>query len=120
MTAQPLSLDDLERLGATRFGRGVRRVVLIHDDGRKVSIDLPTAFAEPKTEDQLRESKIIEFINAFPAGHRVKGNTIAAELDEEYDTIRKLLSSMVSREILYAKQGVSGYSRGAKFPLNQG
>ena len=37
----PIELDDIERRGAKRFGASIARVLLIHADGRRVSVDLP-------------------------------------------------------------------------------
>jgi hypothetical protein len=117
MEATPLILDDIERAGATRYGRGVMRVTIEYDDGRKAILDLPRPFNAPQSEEQLREHKITVFMAKFGDGEGVKGQTIAAEIDEEYDTIRKTLSGLVKREVLYSKQGVSGYYKGSKFAV---
>lgn len=37
----PISLDKIETCGATRFGRGVTKMVVYYDDGRRVSLELP-------------------------------------------------------------------------------
>lgn len=43
MADEPLNLDDLERVGATRFGRAVVRVRVETDDGREIRIEVPVA-----------------------------------------------------------------------------
>lgn len=118
MSVAPLVLDDIERYGATRMGYAVKRVIVVYEDDRQAAFDLPRPFNAPASEDAVRESRIIAFMSKLPPGEKVKGEVIAAELEEEYDTIRKTLSALVVREILYAKQGVRGYSRGPKFPLS--
>lgn len=116
--ARPLDLDSLERHGATRFGRGVSRVVIVHDDGRQVSIDLPQPFRRPLSEDERREQAVIAFMAKVEGGTRIKGQTIAAELEEDYSTLRKVLTDMTSREILFSQQGQAGYAKGPNFPAN--
>lgn len=117
MTAniQPLALDAMLQNGAVLCNAPVVRVTVQWADGRKMEVDLPKSFAAPLTEEQAREAAIVAFMAKIADGERVKGQTIASELNEEYDTIRKTLSGLVAREVLYAKQGVSGYSKGPKF-----
>lgn len=54
--ARPLSLDDLERCGATRFGRSVVRVELRLADGRTAVFDLPDESEVRHDAETMEES----------------------------------------------------------------
>lgn len=101
--------------GGSLYGCPIARIEITLIDGRKITADLPGNFTAPDSEEQSRRSRIMDYMRQFEPGQKVKGQTIAFEIEEEYDTIRKTLSSLVADEFLFAKQGVSGYSHGPKF-----
>lgn len=59
---RPIELDTLERNGASRFGRAIAKVILITEDNRRISIDLPREVAT-----NARQERIIDFIASSPA-----------------------------------------------------
>lgn len=81
----PAVLDDIERTGATRFGRRVARVVLIYDDGSRVAADLPmparTRAGKAWTKTATGR-KILDVLSR--EGRALKGATIAKLADLEY------------------------------------
>ncbi len=81
--AKPMPLDDIERYGATRFGGTLRRVVMIHDDGREVAVDLPRMSVPDSPDDDpdddltAKQRAIREVVIATPPGEVISNDDIA-------------------------------------------
>lgn len=76
----PLRLDEVERDGATRFGRSVTRLILEYSDGTRSALALPPpreVAAAPLTE---RQQEIAEFLSGLPAGMDVPTKAIAEKV----------------------------------------
>lgn len=65
---ETLSLDNVEKHGATRFGAVVVRMVLTCKDGRRISMDLPTGDLPVEPEEHLNRSqeRILKILRASP------------------------------------------------------
>jgi hypothetical protein len=55
--AAPVSLDDVERFGASRFGHVLRKLVMIHEDGRRVVVELPACRPEGEGDGDANSDK---------------------------------------------------------------
>lgn len=68
MTPTPLSLDEIEKTGATRFGRAVSRIVIVMRDGGKVSL----SFADPEDDEPEEiamtptQQRIVQVLRSSP------------------------------------------------------
>lgn len=60
----PVNLDDIERLGATRFGQPVVKLCLVLKDGRKVIMETPAPVASGELTDT--ERAILNVLKANP------------------------------------------------------
>lgn len=76
----PVCLDDIERVGAERFGCQLAKVILVHTDGRRVAIDLPTA---GQTDLSDLAERMLEKLKAV--GDWVNGAALALLLDPDGD-----------------------------------
>lgn len=75
----PMALDALEVSGATRFGTRVAHVIMVMDDGRNVSIDLPSLMEIDDEAPVLTEKQqaIAAVVNAAKAGDILSNEEIA-------------------------------------------
>jgi hypothetical protein len=94
--AGPLSLDAIERTGATRFGAAVVKVVVYTADGRKVAVDLPSPAPPPKDYTRTKAGRAILDVLGTE-GRPMKGQSIARTAGLEYSgSFRQTLKGLTA------------------------
>ena len=117
----PVVIGDVERRGAIRSGRMVRRIIVIYEDGGRSRLDCrrrDDQDVKPVDASKLTPSErsIVEFFVKLETTERIKGSVVSSLLTMKYDTARRALSSLVRMQVLINGGDAIGYFRGPAFP----
>lgn len=97
---KPVSLDNIETIGATRFGLSVTKMVVYYDDGRRASFDLPRI-----GELTPQQEKIVETLAESPSPMNRKNIALKVNKGNVTGRFGKSVSFLLSAGKIFERDG---------------
>lgn len=99
---EPMMLDDLPKRGATMYGTSVARVVVMFEDGRRNSFELPKNLGALTSQQE----RILQILIDAEQPLTRKAVALSLGYSDTKGNFGQSLRDMVSREIIFSSGGL--------------